>query len=351
LAFYANSSRMGPRVTAIQEERLMLEGPPQDFGVLRYRSSRFKAPDRIDSWRQVMGRKLIRIEVDSLPNVHFHARSTLRIFETVRFGTGSVAPNITRRGPDIVALENDDLFLIVNLTATVVVRQWATELILNPGDACLLSCSDPWVYVQPKSGRVLCMRVARAPMASMLPTLEDKIGLVIRDDEVPLRILLDYLSSVDRTYAYPDGAMRATLSAHIHDLLALTLGAGGDGQRNATERGLRAARVRALKDDLQRNYTRNDLNLSEIAARHGLSRRSVQRIFEVDGSTFQTHLLALRLEGARIQLRNPRTSALTIAQIAANCGFGDISHFNHSFRKRFGESPSDMRFDWRDEEP
>ncbi|HEV2650940.1 MAG TPA: AraC family transcriptional regulator [Rhizomicrobium sp.] len=328
----------------------MLDGLPPDFGVLRYWSSRFSAPDRIDSWRAVMARKLIRVEVDAIQAYQFHARAQLRIFEGIRFGTGTLGPSITRRGPDLVAQENDDLFFIVNLTATLSVRLRSNDIALAHGDACLLSCADPWIYVQPKAGRVLAIRVARAALALLLPDLEDKIGQVIPRGGIQLRMLLDYLSSIDRAYAFPDRNMRATLTEHIQDLMALTLGAVGDNRHAAAERGLKAAHVRAMKDDLLRSFSRKDLSLSEIAAKHGMSRRSLQRIFELEGSTFQSHLLTLRLEATRDQLRNPRAANQTIAEIASACGFGDISHFNHSFRKRFGASPSDVRTRGRDEQ-
>jgi AraC-like DNA-binding protein len=327
----------------------MLDGLPPDFGVLRYWSSRYNAPDRIDSWRTVMGRKLIRVEVDAMQSYQFHARATLRIFEGVRFGTGTLGPSITRRGPDLVAQENDDLFFIVNLTATLSVRLGSHDISLAHGDACLLSCADPWTYVQPKAGRVLAIRMARTAMAPRVPDLEDRIEKVVPSGGVQLRMLLDYLSSVDRAYAFPDRHMRATLTEHIHDLMALTLGATGDCGHIAAGRGLKAAHIRAMKDDLLRSFARKELSLSGIAAKHGLSRRSVQRIFELEGSTFQAHLLTLRLDGAREQLRNPRAANQTISEIATACGFGDISHFNHSFRKRFGASPSDVRLRWRDE--
>jgi Helix-turn-helix domain len=36
-------------------------------------------------------------------------------------------------------------------------------------------------------------------------------------------------------------------------------------------------------------------------------------------------------------------SARSIAEIAFSCGFGDISHFNHCFRSKFGMSPREYQ--------
>jgi AraC-like DNA-binding protein len=42
-------------------------------------------------------------------------------------------------------------------------------------------------------------------------------------------------------------------------------------------------------------------------------------------------------------LADPGFAAWTIGAIAYEAGFGDLSHFNRSFRRRYGASPSDVR--------
>ena len=51
----------------------------------------------------------------------------------------------------------------------------------------------------------------------------------------------------------------------------------------------------------------------------------------------------LRLKRAHQMLRDPLTRHLRVGDIAAMAGFSDLSHFNHTFRQRFGESPTDAR--------
>jgi transcriptional regulator GlxA family with amidase domain len=92
-----------------------------------------------------------------------------------------------------------------------------------------------------------------------------------------------------------------------------------------------------------RSFADKDVTLDMIAARHQMSRRSIQRVFEKAGTTFQEHLLTLRLENAHRRLRDPRYRNTSILEIARACGFGDISHFNHAFRRKFGTTPSKLR--------
>jgi AraC-like DNA-binding protein len=46
---------------------------------------------------------------------------------------------------------------------------------------------------------------------------------------------------------------------------------------------------------------------------------------------------------AHRMLGNPLLAAQTITAIACEAGFGDLSHFNRAFRRRYGETPSDVR--------
>ena len=49
-------------------------------------------------------------------------------------------------------------------------------------------------------------------------------------------------------------------------------------------------------------------------------------------------------------LRDPRYAAWTISAVAYSVGFGDLSYFNRTFRRRFGATPSDIRAAAEDEE-
>jgi AraC-like DNA-binding protein len=323
----------------------MLDGVPADFGVLKYSSSRFRPSERIESWRATISRTLLRVEIDFQPSMVFHARAAIRIFENIRFATSTVAPHVARRSRAVVSEENDDLFLIINLNTTPIISLGTKQIALAPGNGCLLSCAEPWDYAQSRYGRVLCVRMPRAGMANLLPNLERHIGTIISGDQPAMRILLDYLSAIDRNPVYPDAKARSAFATHIQDLIALLLATDGDGDDFASERSSRTRRERAMKDDLLRNFHNKDLCLDDLATRHDMSRRTIQRVFEKDGTTFQDHVLSLRLEGVRQRLLDARYAALTVSQIAETCGFGDISHFNHVFRRRFGGSPSQIRRD------
>ena len=71
--------------------------------------------------------------------------------------------------------------------------------------------------------------------------------------------------------------------------------------------------------------------------------RYVHMLFEPEGVTFSEFVVGQRLVRAHRMLSDPRYAGHTISAIALMVGFGDLSYFNRTFRRRFGMSPSDVR--------
>jgi AraC-like DNA-binding protein len=130
---------------------------------------------------------------------------------------------------------------------------------------------------------------------------------------------------------------------HVHDLIALSLGASRDGTDQAEDRSVPAARLRAIKSDIVANLEDDALTIGAVAARHGVTSRYVHRLFEREGVTYTQFVLHQRLERAYRMLRDQRLGTSTISSIAYEVGFGDLSYFNRVFRRQYHRTPSDVR--------
>jgi AraC-like DNA-binding protein len=86
-----------------------------------------------------------------------------------------------------------------------------------------------------------------------------------------------------------------------------------------------------------------DVSIAAIAQRHHLKPRSIQMVFEAEGTTFTDFVLDQRLARARLMLCDPRLAGQKISTFAFDAGFGDLSYFNRVFRRRFGATPSELR--------
>jgi AraC-like DNA-binding protein len=111
----------------------------------------------------------------------------------------------------------------------------------------------------------------------------------------------------------------------------------------ARGRGVRAARLHAMKADVAAHLGRGDLSVEVIAARQHVTPRYVQMLFEETGTTFTQFVLGQRLARAERMLSDPRLAARSIAAIAVEAGFRDMSYFNRTFRRHYGDTPSAVR--------
>src|SRR5689334_5647639 len=82
---------------------------------------------------------------------------------------------------------------------------------------------------------------------------------------------------------------------HMHDLAALAVGATRDAAAIARSRGVRAARLQAIKADVVKNLGQRTLSASTIAIRHGVTPRYVSMLFESEPESFSEYVLRQRI--------------------------------------------------------
>ncbi len=87
--------------------------------------------------------------------------------------------------------------------------------------------------------------------------------------------------------------------------------------------------------------------LTSLAVAAGLSEFHFLRTFQrVAGVTPHQYLLRARLRAAALRLReseDERGDSAKVVDIALDCGFNDLSNFNHAFRAEFASSPRAWR--------
>jgi AraC-like DNA-binding protein len=239
---------------------------------------------------------------------------------------------------------NDDLSLLVNRTGSVAVSARGREIALGENDAVLISSAENVVSDRRSFGENFAIRIPYAMLSPMVVDVDDAIMHRIPRNTTALRLLAGYVNALlcdDRAMAIP--ALRYRVATHVHDLVALALGATRDAADVATSRGMRAARLRAAKLYIDDNSNRRDISVISVAAYLGVTPRYLQKLFEDDDTTFSVFLLGRRLGRAYRMLCEPRFMQRPVSAIAYDVGFGDLSYFNRCFRRLYGATPKDVR--------
>jgi AraC-like DNA-binding protein len=320
-----------------------MDGAPDDFGILKFSTSEFPMANRLDYWREILSRKLLHVAVDPVKQVPFSANARLRILPGLRVGSGSIGSSNNSRSRRIVANDNDDFMLMVNLSGALTASQRGRDVALGPGDAYLMTCAEPGTYQRALGGRLLCVRLPSAALLPNVTNLYDRVARPISRGDDALGLLTGYAAmlEVDKPIHSPE--LRQLIVSHVYDLVSLVLGATGDPAYEASQRGLKAARFSAIKADIAANLSERDTSLATVAARHHVTPRYLQRLFQAEGTTLTAFLLEQRLKRIYTLLANSKLRSVGVSALALDCGFGDISDFNRRFRQRFGASPSEIR--------
>lgn len=250
-----------------------------------------------------------------------------------------------RTSQHVAASQNDGFVLGLNCgQSRLAVAHIGHESTLKPGMAVLLNNAEPGEVHGGAQNSWMPISVSRRQVLQLVHNAEDLLGLPVAGEQPALCHLRRYIGLLQE----PDGTaddppLIAHIGATLADLIALALGARGDAALLARARGLRAARLSAIKCDIASHLGEPQLTVGAVAARQGVSPRYVQMLFETEGTTFSQFVLRQRLARAHRLLSDSRYAACTITAVALEAGFGDISTFNHAFRRTYGASPSDVR--------
>jgi AraC-like DNA-binding protein len=238
---------------------------------------------------------------------------------------------------------DDDFSLHMNISGSSQVAGPRGETMLYDGDAMLLSYSVSRTISRPE---LVDHRVIRLPRAALSPLVRNIDNAVLR--AIPrgtgmLSLLKAYVDSVFGDPALAIAEVRRLVAAHLCDLVAVTLGATRDAAALAEGRGVRAARLRAIKSDIETHLAQGNLSPGAVAKRQQISDSYIRKLFGSEGTSFSGYVMTRRLVRAHRMLTDRRWAGVSIASIAYDAGFGDLSYFNRAFKRCYGATPSEVR--------
>jgi AraC-like DNA-binding protein len=311
--------------------------------LLRFSTDDYPAAKRIDAWREVFGRTVVKVNIEPLQREGFRAEASAYMSNGLGVLFANTSP--VRQGNSRELINSSDLSFIsfgVGPNCSWSISQLGRSPTVLPGDGVLLSNGELGSITFRETCSYTTFCVPDAAMRPLVPHLDDALVHPVPADNGFLRLLVGYLDLVRDTKVLTDARAQGAIATHVYDLLALALGATCEATELANRRGLRAARLRAIKEDVTRSLSQN-LSVEQIAAAHGISPRYVQRLFEQEGTTFTAFVLNARLALAHRLLSDPTNANLSISALALEGGFSDVSYFNRRFRVRYGCTPSEVR--------
>jgi AraC-like DNA-binding protein len=316
---------------------------PNGLATVSFSTDELPERDRVTQWRDHYGQVVFKVDITPAKELPFEARAISRILPGLHLLNSTISTARVERARHFIADGNDEYALIINRSGEAMSSARGRELTLGRGDAVLLSCDEIATFHRANLGNAISLRVPRQLLSSLVSDIDDGVMRPIQRDSEALKLLTGYAATLIDENVLELPYLRQTVVNHVHDLMALTLGAARDAAETARDGGLRAARLAAAKTHIIQNSACQDISVVAVAFRLGVTPRYLQRLFEADGTTFSEFLLCQRLTHAYRMLRNPQFATYTVSSIAYEVGFGDLSYFNRCFRRQYGMTPSEVR--------
>jgi len=168
--------------------------------------------------------------------------------------------------------------------------------------------------------------LAALALVSFDPNIVGHSALVTTD----IGVSLFFLASIYAFYRY---VKRPTL------LRLLLAEVAGGSQGPSSTPSLRSP-VDAARDFIETHHHRG-IGVSDVAAHAGLDASYLLKLFRAKtGKNLRDYLIAVRLERARLLLRE---NVLTVAQVAQSVGFHSYASFEKTFRRHLNLTPTEYR--------
>jgi AraC-like DNA-binding protein len=308
---------------------------------LRFSTDDFPEHKRIDAYREIYSRTIVKHDVEPLGDQPFRFEADLRSLPGLGLASSHFSP--CHRWHTAEQVDSDDLLFGIALSGGCVLHQRGREAVIaQQGEAVLASAAHPVDVIIGTTSRHIALRLPRAVLEARIADLDAWNARRIPSNIEGLPLLVGYVGAL-RLGELTNSAYCDLVVSHVYDLVALLLGAKGDVRHLAQQRGGRAARLGAILREIDRRSGDPGLSAVTIALLLDITPRYVHLLLEESGKSFTHHVLERRLDKAAMLLRDPRWRHRKIADIASEAGFTDLSYFNRAFRRRFGATPSDIR--------
>ena len=228
-----------------------------------------------------------------------------------------------------------DLYLLCDGDVSLTNANGTIEL--TPGDMILWPYGLEW-QARSRHFRMIALGLPDAILLRRKDHLHALMGRPISASGVLgacVGALLRKATEFRGRFTFEEGAALQDTILHAISTLAITE-QGVSASAACAERDAQLKRLQAMA--LQ-SLEQVDLNPGLLAARAGISTRTLHRLFASSGTTFAEWLRQRRLERCWEELTQRGGQRRNIARVALASGFGDLSTFNRAFRARFGMTP------------
>jgi len=305
---------------------------------VRVSTDRIHPAERHAFWTEAICRSFSHVETRPLGSAHVSGR-----FEFVAFGAAKLvrfdsSPQCYTRDARLVSRDGTDDFMFdFQRRGHSSLAQGRNEGTMAPGFGMLYDARRPFedrLYGPDQRSEVLVVTVPAPALLRAVPDAERLCARPIPLSSTLSRAVAAFIRSAIDATDLPAGKGEAEIVAYLGALVGIANGTGHALSRSSLFALLEAylkANIAAIRPP------------GTIAAEFGISERTLHRVFADRDTSFERHVLKLRIELFRKLLGSGSVQGASIAELGMRCGFADAAHATRSFKAAFGMTPREFR--------
>ena len=274
-------------------------------------------------------------------------RSSLTTTRQIQIGRLTI-DNIAAEQPFVWSWERveavRDAFYIlaIPVSGCVTFTQNGQIRVTGTGEYILLSQLGSYELSSTINSRLLMVHIPATELRGRLVSVEDHVGGRFGANERMTCLLVDLVKGIAELFADRTPPNPQALATEIVSFVALTIGTEDRGAA-IDVRNTRYQLRRRIFDFIEKNLGDQHLSPKKIAESSRISMSYLYSLFNDDETTVGQFVQVKRLQKAyEILVADPKGHR-TVAEVAYEVGFKNVSHFSRSFSRHFSIAPRDVR--------
>jgi AraC family transcriptional regulator, positive regulator of tynA and feaB len=308
------------------------------MSALRWSTAELPRARQFGYWREMICEALLGLSSETPVRDGFRGDIALRPLGALAVARiGSQAQSARRTEADIAGSGQPGYCVNLQLSGIGRTSQDGRVAITGPGELTIIDKSRPFTLDFGDDYRQLSLHV---PESLLQVQLDRPVPTATRISTVTgvgaaLRHTLAVLGQGGLTES-----SAGRLAVHACGLVAVAV---ADPAELAPAVRYRAGQLDAALADIAEHLGDDDLCPATTAGRLGISVRHLHQLFASRERTFGAEVRRQRLEQAHRDLADPARFQFRVADIAAEAGFADVTHFHRVFRQAYGYTPAGLR--------
>jgi AraC-like DNA-binding protein len=311
------------------------------------RTGHLPAGERFECWHEHIAQVLAPVKVTSDDPGGFRAEMRSIDLGVVMVSSLAVSSCDSHRTPELIRRSDPDTLQLVCTTrgrnSVAQDRRYAWQ---EPSDLVLYHTSRPFhvrAFADEDAAEGVMVVIPRALIPLPLTKVDRLTCTAFSGREGIGALLSGYLAGLTAGAERYRASDRPRLGTILMDLLASLLAHHLDSVGALPPETRQRALLERVHAFIQRHLGDPGLSPGVVAAAHGVSVRSLQRLFRAQDATVAGWIRDRRLDRCRRDLADPLLWDRPIHAVAARWGFTDAAHFSRAFRAAHGIGPQDYR--------